>query len=183
MLDYLAHVVSELGRMDEAEVLSRRVLQVRERTSGPRCAGDGHRAGDAGRSVGEEGRPGGSRAAAAPGARGAGAVLGRRQPGERPDDVAPGRNAPQLVTLRRGRTLARRTLEIWEGRFGPDHEWIAWALISLSKIRLAQGDPTEAAGLAGRAAQILTVVFGPEHAEVSSTLKLQASALMASNKP
>ena len=79
--------------------------------------------------------------------------------------------------------LARRTLEIWEGRFGPDHEWIGWALISLSKIRLAQGDPTEAAGLAGRAAQILTVMFGPEHAEVSSMLKLQASARMASNKP
>jgi hypothetical protein len=37
--------------------------------------------------------------------------------------------------------------------------------------------------LAGRAAQILTGVFGPEHAEVSSMLKLQASALMASNKP
>jgi hypothetical protein len=88
-----------------------------------------------------------------------------------------------LSRLGEAERLARRALEIWEGHFGPDHEWTAWALISLTKIRLARGDATEAAGLAGRAAQILTLVFGPEHAEVDSTLKLQASALMASSKP
>lgn len=88
-----------------------------------------------------------------------------------------------LSRLDEAEPLVRRTLEIWERHFGPDHEWIGWALISLSKIRLAQGDATEAAELAGRAAHILTLVFGPEHAEVSSTLQLQASALMASNKP
>ena len=88
-----------------------------------------------------------------------------------------------LSRLDEAEPLARRTLEIWERHFGPDHEWTAWALISLSKIRLAQGDAAEAAGLAGRAAQILTLVFGPEHAEVGSTLKLQASALTASGKP
>ena len=81
------------------------------------------------------------------------------------------------------RRLARRALEIWEGHFGADHEWTAWALISLSKIKLARGDATEAAELAGRAAQILTLVYGPEHAEVGSTLKLQMSALMTSSKP
>jgi len=40
-------------------------------------------------------------------------------------------------------------------------------------------DALEAAGLADRAAQILTHVFGPEHAEVRSTLELKASALQA----
>src|SRR4029079_18260760 len=40
--------------------------------------------------------------------------------------------------------LARRTIEIWEGSFGPEHEWTAWGLISLSEVRLAQGDAGEA---------------------------------------
>ena len=40
--------------------------------------------------------------------------------------------------------LARRTLEIWERSFGPDHEWTAWGLISLAETRLAQGDAAEA---------------------------------------
>ena len=47
-------------------------------------------------------------------------------------------------------TLARRTLEIWERSFGPEHEWTAWGLISLSEVRLAQGDAAEA--IAGRRA-------------------------------
>ena len=183
MLDYLAHVVSELGHMDEAEVLGRRVVQVRERTLGL----DAPETAIALATLGEVLVKKGDLAAAEPLLRRALAAQERCLAPDNPESgLTMWHLAETLRSLSRfdeAEPLARRTLEIWEGRFGPDHEWIGWALISLSKIRLAQGDPTEAAGLAGRAAQILTVMFGPEHAEVSSMLKLQASARMASNKP
>ena len=79
--------------------------------------------------------------------------------------------------------LARRTLQIWEASFGPDHEWTAWALISLAETRLAQGDAGEAAGLAERAASVLQRVFGAEHPVLASTLTLQARARLALDEP
>ena len=183
MLDYLAHVVSELGRTDEAEALVRRALHLYERTSGP----DAPETAVALATLGEVLVKKGELGAAEPVLRRALSVQQQRLAADNPET---GLTMWHLAEALRGLSrldeaepLARRTLEIWEGHFGPDHEWIGWALISLSKIRLARGNPTEAAGLAGRAAQIMTVVYGPEHAEVSSTLKLQASALMASNKP
>ena len=72
---------------------------------------------------------------------------------------------------------------MWEASFGPEHEWTAWALISLAETRLAQGDAAEAAELAERAAGVLQRVFGAEHPVLASTLTLQARALLAMDEP
>ena len=80
-------------------------------------------------------------------------------------------------------TLARRSLEVWEASFGPDHEWTAWGLISLAETRLAQGAAAEAAALAERAVGIVQRVYGDEHPVLGSTLNLQGCALLAAGEP
>jgi hypothetical protein len=82
-----------------------------------------------------------------------------------------------LFRLDEAEQMARRALEIWETRVGPDHQWTGYALLSLGRTMLARRKATEAAQMAERAAQILTLVFGSEHADVRSALELQASAL------
>jgi hypothetical protein len=80
------------------------------------------------------------------------------------------------------RPLVRRTLEIWEGSFGPEHEWTAWGLICLSEVRLAQGDAAEAVAGAERAAKILERLFGAAHSVLGSTLNLHGRALLAAGR-
>ena len=75
--------------------------------------------------------------------------------------------------------VVRRTLEVWKSHFGAEHEWTAWALISLAETRLAQGDARESAELSERAAQTLRRAFGDDHPVVKSTVELRARALRA----
>ena len=63
-------------------------------------------------------------------------------------------------------TLARRTLEIWEGSFGPEHEWTAWGLISLCGSaagagRRGRGDRRCRAGGEDRRATVRRGARGP----------------------
>jgi tetratricopeptide (TPR) repeat protein len=80
-------------------------------------------------------------------------------------------------------TLVRRTLEMWEARFGPEHEWTAWGLICLAEVRLAQGDAEEAIGAAERAARVIERLFGKAHAVLGSTLDLHGRALLRAGRP
>src|SRR6185369_3883294 len=73
--------------------------------------------------------------------------------------------------------LARRVLDIWEQSFGPEHDWTAWALISLAEVRLAQGDAGESIMAAQRAASIVERQFGATHAVLASTMNLHGRAL------
>ena len=97
--------------------------------------------------------------------------------------MAPGRGAARArARLDEAETLARRTLEIWERSFGAEHEWTAWGLISLSEVRLLQGDAAEAIAGAERAAKILEGLFGAAHAVLGSTLNLHGRALLAAGR-
>jgi hypothetical protein len=72
--------------------------------------------------------------------------------------------------------IARETLSIWEETMGADHEWTAWGLDTLARVRLQQGDRAEATDLAERALLIFDRVFGSDHPQVTATLTLLIQA-------
>jgi hypothetical protein len=74
--------------------------------------------------------------------------------------------------------LGRHALDHFEAKLGADHEWTGWGLIGLAKTCLEQGNATEVAELASRAATLIERVYGPEHVVLATALCLRGRALL-----
>jgi tetratricopeptide (TPR) repeat protein len=138
--DNLAKIALELGRLDEAEALSRQGAG-REGALF-RCRASRHRLRDhrTRRSARQ------ARQVRRPRCRCSTVPSPSRRRRCRPTTPTP---ACRCGTCRRhcaGSAVATRrsawrgeTLAMWESKLGPEHEWTAWGLISLAETRLAQG--------------------------------------------
>ncbi|MFM8476388.1 MAG: tetratricopeptide repeat protein, partial [Planctomycetaceae bacterium] len=176
-------LLRETNRLTEAEPLSRRALQMHERSRGP----DHASVASCLNNLAELLRSTNRLAEAEPLYRRALTIDERNYGPDHPTVASCLNNLANLLSstdrLPEAEPLYRRALQIDERSYGPDHPIIAIRLNSLANLLSSTNRLPEAEPLYRRALQIHERSYGADHPEVATALNNLAGLLYSTNRP